>query len=214
MVRKALFFSILTMSLVSCSQYDIEGSGVPAREVRDLEPFTSIKIDGAYDVEVTCQDTSCVEIQADDNIVPHIITKVDNRQLTIFSNESFRSNHSLNLRLTTRDIVYVTSNGANKIALRDVDNNALKVMINGAGIVRASGQTEKFTAELSGAANLDAQHLQADKVWIKLQGVGNAGVFAKRELRAGIYGGGHIEYYGNPAVISKNIIGVGSIRGK
>jgi hypothetical protein len=104
--------------------------------------------------------------------------------------------------------------GASRIKLNDFKGEELNIEGSGAGSFHLSGETEYLRIELSGAVNLNADNLIADKVDVEISGASDADVYAKDELRAEISGVGNIEYSGNPQSVKKSISGLGSITQK
>ena len=68
---------------------EVKGSGRRAIEKRDISPFTSISLEGAYNVSVVCQQSLSFEVEADDNILPLLQVEVSNNVLRIKSTKNY-----------------------------------------------------------------------------------------------------------------------------
>mgnify|MGYP000215187298 CR=1 FL=1 len=70
-------------------------SGNVVTEKRDVDEFSAIEVSGIFKVEIVAQKDFAIEVESDDNILPHIKTEVEDGVLTIskkgFSMKSFRS---------------------------------------------------------------------------------------------------------------------------
>ena len=61
----------------------LRGNGVPADETRDLKTFDGFVSEGAFDILVIPDSVFTVKIEADQNIVPFIRTRVSGNKLII-----------------------------------------------------------------------------------------------------------------------------------
>src|SRR6266853_3591056 len=100
--------------LLSACIHGVRGSGVRKTEQRDLPVFNAIETSGAFDVEVTCQKPTSVEIEADDNIVPLVQTDVRGGVLYVSTTKSYSSSGGIKLRITLSELASVKSTGAGK----------------------------------------------------------------------------------------------------
>jgi hypothetical protein len=98
------------------------------------------------------------------------------------------------------------------VSYNDVKAAEIKTKISGAGDVTLKGTAQLLDAAVSGAGDLKASNLEADKVKAKVSGAGNAKIFAKQSIDADVSGAGDIIYKGNPAERNVNISGSGSVR--
>lgn len=189
----------------------IEGSGIPKAEQRRVSSFNAIDIRGAFDVNIKCQKKQNVEITSDDNIVPHIITKIKGHTLFIYSNKSICPKAQLGVNVSIDDIEKISALGTNDIAISRVNNKRLAMDLDGSGEVQVSGKTGEFVTNILGSVDLNAKDFRSEKVQISISGVGDAVVYASKKLQADISGVGDIVYYGNPRDVTKEITGVGEI---
>jgi hypothetical protein len=198
-------------SRVSVNEGCLEGSGKKKVEHRKVDSFNKIDIDGVFDVKIELQKKQGVEIIGDDNILPHIVTKSAGNTLVITSDKSICPRLSLQVNISQDNIEKVDSDGSNDINISGVKNKNFAVTLKGARDGRASGNTGKFTARISGSGNLRARDLRAEDVSIAVVGSGDAEVYASGKLNASIDGAGDISYFGRPKDISRRVTGVGDI---
>ncbi len=213
----ALLFFMSFCSLDCCDFSvcrGIKGSGIEMTEERALSPFESVDIRGAYDVSITCRQEQSVTITGDDNILPHIVTRIRGKTLIVESNESISPEISLELNITVGNVESVKTSGAIDVTISDMENQKIEIDINGAGGVRAAGTTRELAVTISGAATLNTKDLLSEDAAITINGTGSAEVFASRKLEAEINGAGNIGYYGNPTEVAQDVSGVGSISKK
>ncbi len=189
----------------------IKGNGTVRTIRRDIRPFTELSIDGVFDAQVTTGGRPCVEITGDDNILPHIITKIDGNMLKVSTDTSICTSGSLKLNVIQDNIEKVLSDGANTITVTGISNSSFTLGMDGSGDAEVSGKTGLFTAEISGAGTLKAKDLKARDVKVSVDGSGEAYVNASGSLDASIDGAGDIYYYGHPPEISRRLSGAGDI---
>jgi Putative auto-transporter adhesin, head GIN domain len=189
----------------------IEGSCIMISEKREVSSFNSIDIRGAYVVEITSQKTPSIEVIGDANILPLVKTKVKDGTLFISNSKSIVSTNILKIKVAIMNLEKLSSSGACRIVVFNVNNEKISINANGSGYTAINGRTEELYLNISGSVNLNAKYLYSEKVNIDLSGASNTSVYAAQELNAQVSGVGHINYYGNPKVVNRNVLGLGSI---
>ena len=66
-----------------CSCQSISGSGNIVTQTKNLNQFDGVRASGSIDIEVMNDQTQLVKVEADDNIMPYIITKVEDGMLDV-----------------------------------------------------------------------------------------------------------------------------------
>jgi hypothetical protein len=215
MKRIAISFTLvltLAFALSACIG-GVRGSGNRKIEKRDLPAFTSIETSGAFDVEVQCQQSASVEIEADDNILPLVQSEVRGGVLYLNTLKSYSSSGGIVARIKVPDLASIKVTGAGKFRLSDVKNDSFEIRSTGAAQVVASGQTKFAKISSTGAGEIDAHNLRADKVDVEVTGAAGIDVNAVDELNIRVSGAGRVTYSGNPKV-TKNVSGAGQVTKK
>ena len=175
------FFTLLICALFafSASGQDIVGSGNPKSEIRKIASFESIDVGLAFQVTLTQGKSQRVSIEADDNILPYIVTEVKDKKLYIkmSGNRGFDSKCPMKIDITIPAIREIEASGASsisseslwksqemeldisaasKLTLR-IDVTSLKLELAGASKVDLSGSAGVLKAEVSAAAKLNAE---------------------------------------------------------
>ncbi len=200
------------VSRVAVNEGCINGSGVNKTELRKVSPFKSVDIDGAFDLNIELNKPEKITIAGDDNILPHIITRVTKEGLIVTTDKSICPKVPLIVNITNGNVERIDSDGANDIKVSGINNKHFTIDVDGAGDISASGATGEFTAKMSGSGNLSAKNLHAEKVDISMTGSNDAVVYASKQLSVSIDGAGDVVYYGNPGEVSEKISGVGDIQ--
>ena len=189
----------------------IHGSGFEMSQGRDITAFDTLDIVGAYNVEITNSNQQSFIITGDDNILPHIITRVKQGTLFIYTDRSICTANDISIKINTGLLKSLTVAGAVDIQVLDVQNRSLSVRTAGAVDMELTGRTDSLDVTLEGAGDFDAQRLKAKNVRISVTGAGDAILYASQSLTVRLDGAGDLTCYGNPAKVLKTINGVGDI---
>jgi len=192
----------------------VKGSGNVANEKREVSNFKGIDVGGVYEVEIVSQKDFSVEVEADDNLLPLIKTKVDNGILEISSEKRFNTKNPIRIKISAPNIEELEVSGASKINLSNLDNNFLKVDASGASKIEVSGKTVDLNIESSGACKINAENLQSQNVTVDSSGASKIDVSVSGALKVDASGASKITYTGNPQNIEKDTSGAGSVKGK
>jgi hypothetical protein len=192
----------------------VTGSGNSASERRDVAGFNEVEVSGAFQVEIVAGKDFSVELQADDNILPLIQTKVDGGTLQIELVQSVRSKSEMNVRISAPNIERVQSSGAAKINASGIKNEQFSIDTSGASKIVLNGETAKLDIDVSGASNIDAEQLVSGTVNIDSSGASKIAVNAKDEIRTQASGASRITYMGDPKTVESQTSGSSSITKK
>lgn len=192
----------------------IRGSGIEKTEQRALSPFTSIEVNGSFEIYITGQKDQRVTVTGDDNLLPFVIAEAKGQRLCLRAARSWSARKRIKVDIEARNIDSLSSFGASDISASGLSQGSFTLDMNGSGKTRLSGKTKKLTATLSGTGILEAGNFHAQGVSISVSGAGSADVYAGESLNAGISGVGNVYYHGNPAHVTRNISGVGLIQAR
>jgi hypothetical protein len=194
----------------SCVQSTITGSGVTASQSRAIQPFDSIRLDGAADVDVAIADHTEVVVTADDNLLNTIETSSDGKTLVIREREQVKTQRGVHVTLKTPSLHNVSVNGVGNISITDLKEPSLTLNLTGTGSFAAKGEVEKLNLTLSGVGQANLQELAAQNATIDLSGSADANVNSADTLDINIAGAGNVSYKGSPKV-TQHVIGAGSV---
>ena len=210
------------------------GSGNIIVQTREVESFDSITIEYPAQVFITQGKTESVKVEADDDFLAGLQTRVRGNTLEISYRvqESKRINPTEPLQITIvvrelkevdfetageltldgikTDSLDIAVSGAGNLKLNDLTAKDLSVNLSGAGNMTASGTTDKLDVVISGFGDFKGDDLHGKTASVNISGAGSASVWVDDQLDAQISGAGSINYYGSPEV-NKQISGVGSV---
>lgn len=209
-----------------------KGSGNVITETRDVSDFDRVILTGMGDLTVTQGDSERLEIEAEDNVIPHITTKVSGGILEIgFDRKTIIPTEAVKFNLTMRNVrgletkgvsniqssgittdqLNIVISGTGNINLRNLNAGKLTVTVSGAGNFNAEGKADEQKITMSGAGNYNGEDLESKVSEISISGLGRATLWVTDQFDATISGTGGIDYYGSPQV-SQKISGLGSIK--
>jgi hypothetical protein len=178
-------------------------------------------------------DEESLIIEADDNIIDLIETKVIGGDLDIKFRRGFNVIPTARMKfyLTVIDLDRIDLSGVGDI---DCDNfetddlefnlsgsgtidfvlnaDTLEIDVSGLGDINLEGKVDSHKVKISGSGKYDARELESSECEVDVSGLGSATVNVSDELDINISGAGNVYYVGEPS-ISQSISGLGRIRG-
>lgn len=214
-MKKVLLIVILCSLATGChyavKMHGVTGSGVSKVEKRELKPFTSIATDGAFEIDVVCQQPQTLEIEGDDNLLAMISTEVTNGVLRINNSGSYSTRTPTKIKISVPNIEGITANGAGTIVVSRLKNEKFDIDSNGAPTIRVSGETKELEIDANGAGHVDAHKLRASRAGVESKGVAKVEVFASDMLNVTVSGPSQVIYDGDPEV-RQTVNGPGSVQ--
>lgn len=236
---KNLFNSLLIVMVLLISSCNtvfnkrVKGNGIVTTEQRSVSTTKKIKIAGNINVELTQGGSSSLTINADANLIPYIITVVEDGWLVIKSKKDVNLSSSNPITVAVEanliEQIKIAGNG-NVVATNKIEGGeklnivvagngdvnlainapSVESTISGNGNIVLEGETKNVKVTIAGNGDYKGEKLKAEQVKVSIAGTGNVDVFAAKNLDINIAGSGDVRYIGNPT-ISKKIAGSGSI---
>jgi hypothetical protein len=213
----------------------VRGSGVVVSQTRDVADFDSIEINFPVEITVKQGASTIVKVEAEDNLLPQLDTRVSGKTLIIESNQrdwtkrvnptrsvridltvknlkraDFPSVGTLQIRNFQTEALDISISGAGTVNLSDLTAKNLTVNLSGAGSITASGSADNLNVNISGVGSFQGGDLASQTARITISGAGSATAWVKTDLNAQISGTGSVKYYGSPS-IQKQVSGLGSV---
>lgn len=201
---------LLSEAFNDSSGAPVLGSGVTATETRAVAPFDSVELAGADSVTIQVGPAQSVVVQADDNLLANVTTRVDDGRLVIATTRSFTTATPMSVALTVPSLESLTLSGSGAVTADGIEASALRISLSGNGLLRATGSVATLDVDLAGSGDAELAGLAAQDVHAVLSGTGRIVVDAAQTLDAEIPGNGAILYTGS-ATVTKSVTGTGSI---
>ncbi|MBN2643918.1 MAG: DUF2807 domain-containing protein [Desulfuromonadaceae bacterium] len=206
LLLSCLFFSTsYAGSAVHYSSNCLEGNGTFAEKARNIKGYESIVVQGAFTVLVSLGDDYRCTIGGDANLLSHIVTRVENRELQIDTDRSLCMMQPLVITLQVPRLDRFYADGSHDIRLSGLTGQRFEFELQGANAARLSGTVEHLIGEVHGTSEMDAFDLKADLVTIHASGTASAKVQALQQLEVSASGVTDVSYQGKPQQIRTHL---------
>ncbi len=228
---------IAIAAVTSCRMNVLKGKGNKTTKIPATASFDAVDIDIDLKTTVNVQAGSVpkVEIAGYENLLEHVLAKVENNKLRIYDDldETWTiESKEVEVTITVPTISLLKLSGApDAVVHGNMTGPAFKLDISGASSVKIDnlnvdnftvnvsgaadvdvkgGNVKTATYEINGAGNVKAYPLQSAEATASISGAGTCHLTALQKLTSEISGAGTIKYQGHPA-ITKEVSGVGTI---
>ena len=232
-LKTSVISTFAVFTLVAGLSAKVIGSGNVVSETRSVSGFHGVDLLSSGNVVITQGDTEGLVIEAEDNLIPLIETKVtDNGTLRISFKEheeihvtkhmifhlSVKAMDSLVLsgsggitsKAMTGDHLAINLRGSGDVSVDHLETGALTVAIDGSGNVKLAGKANSQSVSVSGSGDYEAAALKTSAATVSVPGSGDCDVAASETLGVTISGSGDVSYYGSPTV-TKHVTGLGEV---
>lgn len=232
-MKHFLILLIAVFTLASCDH--TTGSGIIVSETRSTGSFDAISAGGSFDVEVKMGDKTSVVVEADDNIIKYIETKVSGNTLKIRTEDLHSySNVHMKVYVTVPVLTAISTSAsaevvgeniltsADKLVFKASSSSSIKAEVNAPEIVTdasssatitLTGKTKIHKSEASSSANVEAFGLLSENSTANVSSSANIEVHASVSLNARASSSGSVEYKG-AATVTKSENSSGSVSKK
>jgi hypothetical protein len=211
----------------------IKGDGNVINETREVGNYDKIGVSGSFDVDLVKGKEGLIEIKIEKNLLPYLVTEVENGKLKIRWKKGTNINTSRGVQLIVhfKEINDIASSGSSDIKSNDliktdnlevavsgsgnislqVDVEVLNTRVSGSGDLDFKGAADNFKAAMSGSGDIKAFDLQTNSANLKISGSADINISVKDNLYARVSGSGDITYKGNPKIEDIKVSGSGNI---
>jgi hypothetical protein len=214
-----LLIAVLTIASGPLSAQRLTGNKNVVSQERTVENFTGINVGGAFAVFYTQKNEVTLMVEADENLLDAITTKVKGDHLHI-SSSGLRNATKLNIYVTAPELSYINvsgaarfegqntlsatnlvvqASGASEIKL-DIEVDELAVDASGASDLKISGNAGVSNFSASGASNVKARDLQSGTSTAEASGAANISVNSNQKVFKKTSGAGDVKVFGDPSV--------------
>jgi hypothetical protein len=225
--------AVAIVSVGGCGLAGLPGSGVPASRNVDAKDFTTVEVNGPFEVTLERGDKFNVTVTGDDNLLQFIDVQnaAGKLSIDIQSGQNLRPKSGLKVKINMPAIEAVNLHGACSGSLNGFKGGKdLKVDVEGASTITGEIQAGKLTleavgasqikltgkahecnAEAGGASQLHLGDLAVEKAVIQLDGASSGAVKASDKLDYELNGASHLDYRGSPKIGNNEIQGASSV---
>ena len=195
----------------------VRGSGEVVSETRPVSGFDQISVCCGMELIVTQGDVESLEIEADDNLLPEIVTTVSGGKLTIrFKDDQGRTQYwptqPIRCKVTTVDVRGLEVSGGGSLEAGQIETDHLQIESSGGSQADiGSVAADTMGVGVSGGGEFYAQDLQLNRLELDLSG-GSTGSIESLEgetLKLENSGGGEVIIAGSVTEQDVSISGGG-----
>lgn len=198
-------------NIVNTGSNTVVGSENYITEERAVSGFSGVKLEGSGVVVIEKGDTESLTVETDDNIMPLVVTEVNDGVLRLaFKENTSVSTRRLTYRITALDVTSFEIFGSGAISMAQVDVPSVTVVVGGSGTVSLLGNATRQDIRIDGAGMFEGTNLDGDEAVVVIGGNGNASVNVSEKLDVNISGSGVVSYGGDPQV-TQEISGSGAV---
>lgn len=229
---KRLFAIVVPALLAGCSSECIEDSGKHIYIESTVKNYDKIRVMGAVKLVIKQDSTYSIKIEADSNVMKHVIADVSSNELRVkLEDGKYCGRDSIVVyagigelkKLSTDGAVKVQGdgriyandvdfqfNGASNITL-DLSAAKLTTKIDGVGKFNLTGQAGIHDLNTKGTAQVNAFDFVAGIYNIDVDGTGKANINVLNELKVRTSGSSEIYYKGNPKKVDEKKSGAAKL---
>ena len=238
MKQLIVIFAFLTVCSVNAQWWGktVKGNGKMTTVTRTTDDYEGIRCAGSMDFELVAGQEGKITIEAEENLMEHIVTEIKNGQLVVKvkKNVNLKPSWGKTFKVTIpfEDIDNVSLAGSgdlitkNTISADDfeislagsgdmnvaVNGQAVSSSIAGSGDIKLTGKTDYLKVKVAGSGDFNGSDLNANNTEVSIAGSGDALVVANQSIKARVAGSGDVVYKGNPDKEDTKVLGSGSIR--
>lgn len=236
-IKTIVLLCLVALSMSYCTaKFDlgdsIKGSGNVVTEVRKTTPFTKVIVNNGLECEVTYSSELSVTVEADDNIIKGIITKVENGTLEISSEynnyinvtsrkikvsmpkiESLESTSGSSLKSMNKILSTNLSLDSSSGSSMSINTEAEKIILDSSSgsTQNISGLALKVISSASSGSHIEARNLAANEVFAESSSGSSIDIKCIVSFSGKASSGSSINYYGNPKNVKVDESSGGSI---
>lgn len=225
-----LILSILSLIILSCSvdTIRIDGNDYITSKNYDYSNYSGIEISDGFNAYITFSDTEeSIEIEANDNLHPYIITTKHNNSLVIKlkNNINIKGPATLNVYIKTKSIINFKASADTKIYLQnklttnnvevnlsadcffggELDINNLKYYGSADSRADLYGKVNFLEANLSADSKISGYGLEINDLKIKMSADCDAYLTVKETIDIDAFADCALFYKGNATIVNQNL---------
>jgi hypothetical protein len=195
------------------------GSGDIKTEERDIKSIDSVVLETIGTLYIEQSDEYSLSVEAEDNILPVIVTNVmgDSLRIGMERGISLQTTKGVKYFLTVKDLDLISTTSSGDIVCENIETEKLELNVSSSGSIEiivdvedldikisssgniiASGKTEDQDINISSSGDYEAGDLISSRADINISSSGDATVNVSDYLDVNISSSGDVYFKGNP----------------
>ncbi len=235
-ITKFIIATLLALFFSGCHFSDfvngIKGSGNITTETRSVkDDFKSIEVSEGIKVKIEPSNSTSITVEADDNLLEHISTKIENGVLIIESDKSYNATETPIVSVKMPVINGLSASSGSEIMSYDtliseklkvkcssgsqinitVEADFISLETSSGSSIEASGKALKLETAASSGSEINAENLLTNDVYSETSSGSSTSVYPIVKLEANASSGSSIIYHKIPKSITKEESSGGSV---
>ena len=190
------------------------------RQERAVAGFDRVIVHGVVDVAIAQGTRERLFVTAESRLLANVVTRVEQRTLIIGTVGNVKTDKTLHVDLTLRELQDLEADGSADIKIEKLRASALNVELSGSAGFKASrlaldslklrlagsanatlgGTAGSQLVQIKGSADYRGEGLDSGSARVAASGSASATVKVRESLDADVSGSADLTYYGNPKV--------------
>ena len=175
-----------------------KGGGPEKTEQRMVGAFSGVQLNALADVVFSVARAYSVSITGPADILPLVLTSLDNGRLTIGLSAPVVLAAPLRVAITGPSLQAVSIPGAGTLRASGLHEASIDLRLSGSGSIVAEGTVGSVRAAISGSGEVDASALRAQRLDAQVSGSGRILGYASDTASVALTGSGDIIVAGKP----------------
>ncbi len=193
----SILLPTLLLSLSLACTLGIAGSGRAVDDSRVVSDFDAVEVSAGLVADVAPGPTSVV-VHGDDNLVPHVVTRVRGRTLVVEPDASFDPAVPLVVTIRSPAVSSVTLRAGGAVSVHDIARSELALHCDAGGTLIASGTVDHLVATQSAGGDVDATGLVATSVSVDARAGGSMHLHVRDAASGAVLSGSEVSIHGRP----------------
>ena len=179
---KILFIVLFLLPSLACVTFSInstnfvQGSGKIVKQTVEVSNFDRVSLEGSGNVYIEQGQTESLTVEADDNILPLLDTRVTGDELVLGMkpNQNIHPSKQIVYRLTVKDLNEISLKGSGNFYVEPIKSSDMKVSVFGSGDINIKGlDADSLSINLSGSGNTTIGKIAVKSIDTTVNGSGN-----------------------------------------
>jgi hypothetical protein len=195
-VLLSVLFLSLSLACVAISfsptTSTVRGSGNIIKKTVDVSNFDRIVLANSGDVYIEQGDHESLTIEADDNIMPLLVSEVKGSELVLDTkpNQSLNPSRKIIYRLAVKDMEGISLKGSGNFYVEPIQARTMSISLLGSGDINLKGLTsDTLSMDLFGSGNITINQVAAKTINTDAKGSGDITLGGKSDSQTISYSG-------------------------
>ena len=187
-----LFLSLSLACVAISSTSTIRGSENIIKQTVDVSNFDRIVLANSGDVYIAQGDHESLTIEADDNIMPFLVSEVKGSELVLDTkpNQNLNPSRKIIYRLTVKELERISLHGSGNFYVEPIQGKTMSISLLGSGNINLKGLTsDSLSMDLFGSGNITIDQVAAQSIHTDTKGSGNIELSGKTDSQTISYSG-------------------------